>query len=202
LIGTVEVAAYFKKTEPTIRAWANEFSEYLSPLANPGKGKGRSFTPEDLMVFSLVSEMKDRNHTFEDIHAALKMGQRGDPPNLSENDLKILKATEGEKRAVFEIQALQQHIVDLRTRLNQAETQLAKAQEISQDNIRLKAQLEFIQDNLNSEQSTAVQLREELRQAQEEIKRLSREVGQSHGQAYIDGYKDGLREQGRGENTD
>jgi len=196
LIGTVEIAAYFKKTEPTIRAWASEFAEYLSPMANPGRGKGRSFTPDDLTVLSLVAEMKDRNHTFEDIHTALKSGQRGDPPNLSETDLRILKATEGEKRAVFEIQALQQHIVELRERLNRTELELQEARKASLENIRLQAQIEYVQDNLNTEQSAASQLRDELKAAQEEIKRLSREIGEAHGQAYIKGYKDGLKEQG------
>jgi DNA-binding transcriptional MerR regulator len=187
----VEVAAYYKKTEPTIRAWANEFADHLSPTANPGKGKGRSFTLDDLMVFSLVSEMKDRNHTFEDIHAALKSGQRGDPPSLSENDLRVLKATEGEKRAAFEIQALQQHMVDLQQRLNKAEQQAAEA-------AALKEELASSQTRINMLTETKDDLQQRLDKAQQQIGELNRQLGRE----YAQGFKEGLREQGRGEGAE
>ena len=68
MYSTPEVAAFYKRTDQTIRAWAEEFSAHLSPTANPGKGKGRNFTLEDMRVLALVADMKDRSATYEDIH--------------------------------------------------------------------------------------------------------------------------------------
>ena len=191
---TAEVAAYYKRTDQTIRAWAREFSRHFSPTANPGDGKARNYTVEDLQVIALIAEMKDRNATYEEIHAALDSGQRADPPNLSANDLKVLRATEGEKRAGFEIQALQQHIVDLQARMRQAEEKAlvaeAKTIQLGQDKAALTAEITLTKAELE-------RVREELKAAQEANMRLSREVGTAHGQAYIEGYRTGLNE-GRG----
>ena len=194
MVVTAEVAAYYKRTEQTIRAWAREFSDYLSPTANPGGGKGRNYTVEDLQVIALIAEMKDSNATYEEIHASLAAGQRGDPPNMSVDDLRVLRATEGEKRAGVEIQALQQHIVDIQVRMKQAEDRAlvaeTKAIQLGQDNAALTAGAAAIKAELE-------RAREELKAAQETNMRLSREVGTAHGQAYIDGYRAGLSE-GRG----
>jgi DNA-binding transcriptional MerR regulator len=194
VVVTAEVAAYYKRTDQTIRAWAREFSRHFSPTANPGGGKGRNYTIEDLQVIALIAEMKDRNATYEEIHAALDAGQRGDPPNLSVDDMKVLRATEGEKRAGVEIQALQQHIVDIQARMKQAEERAlaaeAKTIQLGQDKAALAAEVSVIKSEL-------VRAREELKAAQEANMRLSREVGTSHGQAYVEGYRAGLHE-GRG----
>ena len=40
---TKEVAQIFGFAEPTVRKWAVEFGQYLSPTAHPGNGKKRSF---------------------------------------------------------------------------------------------------------------------------------------------------------------
>lgn len=191
MVVTAEVAAYYKRTEQTIRAWAREFSRHFSPTANPGSGKGRTYTIEDLQVIGLIAEMKDRNATYEEIHAALDSGQRGDPPNLSVDDLKVLRATEGEKRAGFEIQVLQQHIADIQVRVKQAEDRAlnaeVKAIQLGQDKAALMAEAALIKADLE-------RAREELKAAQEANMRLSREVGTAHGQAYIEGYRAGLSE--------
>lgn len=195
MYNTPEVAAFYKRTDQTIRAWAEEFSFYLSPTANPGKGRGRNFTLEDMRVLALVAEMKDRSATFDDIHAALRAGQRGDSPSLSDGDMKLLKATEGEKRAALEIQALQQHIVDLKERLNRAEIRAAEADEVRKDLIRSETKSEMLQVQLELYIQQITTLQEEVRRLSTE---LSREIGEAKGQAYISGYRDALKES-RGE---
>ena len=191
MVVTAEVAAYYKRTEQTIRAWAREFSGYLSPTANPGGGKGRNYTVEDLQVIALIAEMKDNNATYDEIHMSLTAGQRGDPPNMTVDDLKLLRATEGEKRAGVEIQALQQHIVDIQARMKHAEERAqeaeSKAIQLGQDKAALTAEAAVMKAELD-------RVREELKTAQEANLRLSREVGTSHGQAYIEGYRAGLSE--------
>jgi DNA-binding transcriptional MerR regulator len=191
LYSTPEIAAFYRRTDQTIRAWAEEFVRYLSPTANPGKGRGRSFTLEDMQVLSLVAEMKDRGATYEDIHAALQAGQRGDSPSLSDSDMKLLKATEGEKRAAIEIQALQQHIVDLKERLNRAELKAAEADEMRQELVRSETKREMLQSQLDISTGQIAALQEEVRKLSSE---LSREIGEAKGQAYIAGYRDALKE--------
>ena len=191
LYSTPEVAAFYKRTDQTIRAWAEEFVIYLSPTANPGKGKGRNFTLEDMQVLALVADMKDRSATYEDIHAALRAGQRGDIPSLSDGDMKLLKATEGEKRAVVEIQALQQHIVDLKERLNRAELRAAEADELKHEVVRSETKIEMLHSQLDASTKQIAALQEEVRKLSSE---LSREIGEAKGQAYISGYRDGLKE--------
>jgi DNA-binding transcriptional MerR regulator len=163
----------------------------MSPTANPGKGRGRSFTLEDMRVLALVADMKDRSATYEDIHAALQSGQRGDSPSLSDGDMKLLKATEGEKRSAIEIQALQQHIVDLRERLNRAELKAAEADEVRHELVRSETRREMLQSQLDTSVQQITALQEEVRKLSSE---LSREIGEAKGQAYISGYRDGLKE--------
>lgn len=191
MFSTSEMAAYYQVTEQTIRAWAKEFEELLSPTSNPGMGKSRQFALEDFAVLGIVAEMKAEKRTFEEIHLALKAGARAETPDLTDKDLKVLAATEGEKRAVIEIHILQRNIVELQERLNRAEERAAKTQELEIQNARLETRIEGL----------TVQSKE-LEVLRAEVRRLEREVGEKQGQAYIEGYKAGLREQGRGESKD
>jgi predicted RNase H-like nuclease (RuvC/YqgF family) len=188
VFSTREVAAYFNRTEQTIRAWANEYQVFLTVNANPGDGKNRSYSVEDMTVFALVSEMKKQRQADETIHASLRSGSRGEAPQISERDLKVLTATEGEKRAAIEISALRNHVIDLQERLAAAE---ARAAQVEQTNIE-KAKLETELGIRNTDLEAA---RQELKQAQQRIEELNRQLGRE----YAQGFKDGLREQGRGE---
>ena len=185
MFGTRDVATYYERTEQTIRAWADEFSEYLSPMATPGKGRGRTFTPDDLTVFALITELKDQNKTYEDIHAVLKTGQRGSPPDLTEKDLRLLSATEGEKRAVLEIQVLQKNIIDLTERLNRAEQKATQVDELNRQNASLQTEVRLLREQLE-------QTSDQLHQFQEEIKTLAQQTGKE----YTKGFLDALREKG------
>jgi DNA-binding transcriptional MerR regulator len=186
---TKEVAQIFGFAEPTVRKWAVEFGQYLSPTAHPGNGKKRSFAIEDLAVVALIAEHKERQATFEDIHAALKSGARGEPPEISEGQLRVISATEGEKRASLEIVAMQHNINQLTKRLEEAEAQAERAQLLDKENASLRTETTMLREQLDKSA-------EQLKQAQEDINRLSREVGTTHGQAYIEGYKAGQRERG------
>ena len=44
----------------TVRNWAGEYAEFLSPTANPGDGQPRSFTEADLAVLQVVKELRTR----------------------------------------------------------------------------------------------------------------------------------------------
>lgn len=75
--GTTSAAKILGVSAQTIRRWTDEFADYLSGAALPDSGKNRRYTEDDLAVFALVNGMKDLGYTFEDIHASLAAGQRG-----------------------------------------------------------------------------------------------------------------------------
>lgn len=49
-----EVARMFEVKRDVVKTWAYHFSEYLTPEANPSKGKPRIFSIDDLRVLSYV----------------------------------------------------------------------------------------------------------------------------------------------------
>lgn len=80
MYSAIQVATLFNSARETVRKWAVEFERELSPTANPGDGRQRIFTDNDLEVIALIVEMKGQGKLYSDIHAALANGQRGQPP--------------------------------------------------------------------------------------------------------------------------
>lgn len=77
---TSGVAKLFQVTDQTVKNWAREFASHLSPTSQPGDGKRRTFTTEDLAVFALVHSYGSKGMNYEDAQAALIAGQRGSIP--------------------------------------------------------------------------------------------------------------------------
>jgi DNA-binding transcriptional MerR regulator len=90
---TQDVARLFQVSRQTVKNWSDEFVSYLSPTAQPEKGKKKLFTPEDIEVFALVAEYHGRGLHYEDVHAALKTGQKGIAP-LEQRGLSPLQPSE------------------------------------------------------------------------------------------------------------
>ncbi len=183
---TRHVAAYFKRVEPTIRKWSVEFADYLSPTGAPEKGKSRQFTIEDMKVFDLIADMRDSGNTYEEIHMALKSGNRGNAPDVNEQDLRVLQATEGERRVTLEVEALQRAIVDMRRQLTLAETKAAQLDEANITIAKLETSLSSKVDNL-SEAKTQLEV------ARQEVIKLSKQLGEE----YIRGVMDTLQRMGQ-----
>lgn len=74
-----QVAKHLGTTGTTIRNYAGEFSEFLSPAATPGPGKPRQFDEDDLAVLSTVAVLRGQLASPEAIVAALRAGQRLEP---------------------------------------------------------------------------------------------------------------------------
>lgn len=68
---TSDVAHIFKVGRDTVKQWAYEFKEYLSPYANPGKGLERKFTGEDIQVLAYVFEYWEDEPDYECIKIGL-----------------------------------------------------------------------------------------------------------------------------------
>lgn len=138
-----DLAQRFNIQNETLRQWAIEFRRHLSTHANPPEaGKHRRFTFDDLEVLQLVSELRSKNAKWEEIHAALDMGERGIPsvdpaalmPLESQKQLALLYDTIENQRA---------KLVDLENKLTAANTRADRA-EGAQDS--LKAQLAEAQE--------------------------------------------------------
>jgi len=120
----------FGVSDETIRTWANQFEKFLSPLANPGKGRHRIFTYDDLSVFALVSELKSKGMTYADVTAALENGERGDVPEIPA-DLDMLQTTiqlddasQKVKQLQSMIQESREQVIRLETLLNERDRQI------------------------------------------------------------------------------
>lgn len=178
LYRTQHICTLYNVAPETARIWAMEFAEYLSPTATPGKNKHRLFTEEDMRVFSLVAEHKTRGMTFGDIHAALKMGQLGDPPSLPAEEVQAIVANDRERQLSAENEYLQRALVKAQEELKQVTVLREELQQTKDKNIRLETQLEMI--------------REQQARLEQNVKELSHELGREYGR----GFMDAMREKG------
>jgi DNA-binding transcriptional MerR regulator len=173
------VQKLFNVSAETVRTWADEFEQFLSPLAKPGTGRHRIFNTADLHVFALVAEMKEKGFTYSDIHASLLNDTRGIIPEMA-----IERAQEVEM--AIQLDDAQSRIIALET---ERDTVLAKFQGLRDENIRLQTRLEVAQTEsdkrLTLAQSEAQKridaLTTDLQKAQSEVNRLSQETGYLRG---------------------
>ena len=151
-----DVQRLFKISAETVRVWAEEFSEYLSPNATPGTGRHRIFNHDDLQVFALVAEYRDMGRTFSDAHVVLKMGQR------KEVDIDALE-TGIVLQSALQLEVVESRLAELANQLQAAED---RARQLHDENIRLKTRLEY-QEKLETE----------LEVSRAEVNKLTREMG-------------------------
>lgn len=169
---TTQASTVFGVSGETIRTWAGEFDDYLSPTARPGEGKTRLFTTEDMGVFALVKQFKTMGKTFKDCHVALGSGQRGEPPSLPPEELSAVVAGETEKRYILQIE-------HLRGQLEQATAELVHMREIRDENIQLRTKIDMLEQQLSEAKERGMEvdtLREQLGELRGELKAVLREL--------------------------
>jgi DNA-binding transcriptional MerR regulator len=192
LYSSRHTATMFGVALETIRNWADEFQEYMSPTAAPGRGKHRMYTIDDLRVFSLASELKKQGHTYADIHASLQNGQRGQPPALPPDEIQALVVGEQERRLSVEVEYLQRSLMRTQQELDEARTALKEAGQVREEKIRLEARLEAEQKRVSEKEAQLQELKGEITAAQRRIEELLRESGQQ----YANGLMDALERRG------
>ena len=174
--GTNEAKSIYNRDEQTIRNWAIEFAEFLSPLANPEKGRNRAFTEDDMRVLDLIASLKDEGKQFIDIHAALKAGQRGKSPVVSPQEIRALSTGQIERRLTVEIQRLKDELALAQEQLNDIEA-------IRSDNARLEERIKLREEQVET-------LMEQLKESQSKLEGLFREVGKAYHEGYMAALKD------------
>src|SRR5690606_27908794 len=128
----------------------------------------------------------DQGKTYDEIHAALRSGARGDPPDIDESALEVLQAAEGERRVALEVQALQQVIIDLRRQLDRAQEVADQVEEVRLENKVLQTSLHHVEEDRN-------ELKERLDKATIRIEILSKQLGEE----YVRGVMDTLQRMGQ-----
>lgn len=151
----------FNKSPETIRQWSLDFAGFLSVDANPDTGH-RRYTDDDLRVFSYVNVRKGEGATPEQINAELAQGQRLEPP---QEPSAIVAADERSETILLSIRLEQAQgvISDLQQQLQDTRTERDKALGALENADKLRH--EQIDD-----------LRQQLTQANEEIRKLYREL--------------------------
>ncbi len=154
-----EIAELFGVDPQTLRNWCREFLKELSVHANPGTGNHRRFDSHDLSIIALIAQMRKDGLTYEDIHASLSNGQRGEVPSrlelaISRNPTEIITRMESK-------------MIDLQTRL---------ADLLDEHEALIKER-----DDLRVDRALLARREIELKAAQEEIARLNREIGRLEG---------------------
>lgn len=141
----------FDISSETVRNWAKEFEVYLSPSANPPKGKYRKFTEEDLRVIALIARMKDDGAIFEGIHEALQDGARAEPPAVPDELLDIASSPAG-LQMINMLQDLTRRVAELEnSEQKQLKSEIIRLRE-SRDGLlkeigRLEARLEIAKED-------------------------------------------------------
>ena len=148
---TKDVCELFDISRQTVRIWTAEFAEYLSPSATPEKGQQRNFSDDDMTVFALVHEVKQRGGTYENAHLQLKNGQRGNLPV----EQKLVQAEP------------EMHLSTLRGQITRLSNQLESAI-TERDELRISAA---------QEKALRQRADEQLEHAQKKIDELNQEIG-------------------------
>lgn len=78
--GISEVARIFNVERDLIKTWLYIFSDYLNKEANPGKGKQKKFTVEDICTFGYIMTYWEDDPDIENIKFGLNSGDQYEHP--------------------------------------------------------------------------------------------------------------------------
>lgn len=140
---TKHLVSMFSVSHQTIKNYAQEFAAYLSPTATPEKNHARVYTDEDLRVLDLVVTAKKAGRRYEEIHAMLQSGQRGDVPDMPAN-LAIGSQSRALSAALQRVSELEELLTQERSKRIGAEANITLLQNMLRDAheeiIRLRSQ--------------------------------------------------------------
>lgn len=179
---TTHVQNLYDVSGQTVRAWAEEFAQYLSPTANPGASKNRLFTQDDLAVIDLIADLKKQGMTFPEVHASLKSGQRGVAPNIAPDEVQLIVSSEVQSYLELEVNRMKSTLIEAQKSLANAQDQLAKLRHVEDENVRLGAKLESEEERRQIAEATVKEL-------MDKVEDLSREIGREYTKGFMEGLK-------------
>lgn len=168
---TRHISSLFNISPPTIHEWCKLYEPHFSIHATPPKGKHRSYTEDDLGVFSLIKQLREENKSPEEIQAALSNGSRGAIPLVSTTELDQFSSDS-------QIQALKSELEEIRMVLAIAEQDrdkaLAEVKPTRDHVIRLETELEI---RKNTAEMQITNLNARIAEMEARLLKLSEEVG-------------------------
>jgi DNA-binding transcriptional MerR regulator len=178
---TQHVMILYNISGETVRQWSLEFQQYLSPTGQPGSRRRKVFVDEDMQVFSLVAAMKKDRKTYEEIHAALQSGQRGEVPVMPPQEVFAISTTDREKALQLQLSFAQQELLKLQDELQSVHV-LKK--DLAKERVK-NAELQARYD--------------EVKRLQEALQNQIIELTRNLGREYNEGYKAGLSDASKGD---
>jgi DNA-binding transcriptional MerR regulator len=151
-----QVARHLKISDTSVRMWAREFAEFMTPDANPPKGQQRAYDDSDVAVLGTIAALRSKLVEFDDIRAELANGVRvepldapgapletpagGDmPPRIGEAFMSALTTLENQNNALLA------QVSNLHERLLDAERRAAAGEAAASERDRLLERLERLE---------------------------------------------------------
>jgi transposase len=161
-----DLATLLNVSQESIRKWCIEFEAHLSPTANPGAGRTRYVTEEDIKVLSYIAERRAKGAGYSIVHSELENGQRGILPDMS-----LVRQTASQNPSE-QLQLANQENEILREQLLDYRQRLEELQKLRDESIRWQVQLEMAQSRMEKAENTIQGLLDERRELDREIARL------------------------------
>lgn len=122
MYGSVQIGKHLGVSDGTIRNWAAEFADYLSPGSQTDKpGEIRTFTQDDLAILETVAALRRQNLSYGEIGQRLATGER------IEIDAPPIDVKPGQETAVT-IAAFQSTLQNYENRLDRYQQRLEEEQ--------------------------------------------------------------------------
>lgn len=139
-----EVAARLRIGGSTVRAWSNEFGQYLTPSAQGGNGRYRDFIDHDVQVLHYIKSLRNASVPVEEVHLRLQQMAANDwadlpplstaPPSMMPLPVVSEDMVQAERRNLLQhLAQSQQRVVELEKRIaEQQDEKEALLREISE----------------------------------------------------------------------
>lgn len=161
----------------TLGSWVREFKDFLSSDANPGRGRNRQFSYEDLCVLKLVKEMRDQGFKFEDIHASLLNGSRGDVPEFKPNEIEKMHSDQPKAVILKQVAVLQSQV-------ERMAEELVRLQDVEKQNVQFDRQVQDLEHERDRLLKQIDKINEDHRN---DIERLAEKSGREYARGFVEG---------------
>ncbi len=147
-----QVADRIGKHDNTVRNYARQFNEFLSP--EPPKGEARTFTDDDVRILGFISRLSDSGMSYDDIREAVKrkLGEGTPFPPV------LPTVTMPEAQGLITVQEMESQLAIKDARITEMEARLEE----------LRKQIEQFRQERREERDTYTA----------EIGRLNQEIGE------------------------
>jgi DNA-binding transcriptional MerR regulator len=166
----------------TVRRWTQEYRQFMSPTATPGKGKTRQLVSNDLAVLAYIAHAREQDMLPDEIRDRLAEMQQDGWRNLprvpeewtldpGDDTMPVALAAE-RASAIAQVAVLQTELQHVRAGLEEAQQALEEAQEKVES---LQAEIETLRGSQHATEH-------HLHQAQLELERAKADVARYEGQ--------------------